>query len=397
MSREYARRSNGGGNLPLIIAIVGTVIVIAVILYFLLSGSGNPFGPKATATPTLQPTNTPLADTPTPSPTPAPTPEATVQVIVVSESPSAVIQEATPTPAPAKVYKQATVWANSLNVREGAGMDYGKIGTVKRGDVFKVWDETSKWIKIQLSSGSYGWIWEDYTVRGDNPTLPAAPTSAPAESYVKSATIDAASTKITITFKGNAYGSSTATDYVNIPMSAFTVTEGGVSKLTSVSDCSGGTSIILTLSGATAGAEIKLTVDGDKIFDTAGEDTGDYSKTFNSGADVAGPTASFSRSGSIVTVTFNEDAYSTSGGSGNIGDGAFTVTAHMKGDSSTAVSVGHSVSHTAASKTATVTLDFSSLGAGETATVTVILKAGSVFDKSGNGCSQHTTTFDYTK
>ncbi len=392
MSREYARRSRGGGNLPLIIAIVGTVIVIAVILYFLLGSGGSGAGlfAKATDSPTPQPTYTPVADTPTPGPSPSPTPAPTVQVIVVSESPSAVIQEATATPTPAKVYSQATIWANSLNVREGPGMDYGKIGTVKRGQSFKVWDETSKWIKIQLPSGSYGWIWEDYTVRGDNPSLPAAPTSVPADSIVSTATIDSGSTKITITFKEAAYGSSTPTDYVNIPKDAFTVKEGSTERLTSVSACGGGTTIELTLSGATPGAEIKLTVDGGKIYDANGEDTGDYSKTFNAGADVTKPTVSFSggTSTKTITATFSENIGSSSDGTGSLDTGDFYI------------SGGYSVTIDSASssgKTATIVISFTGMNPGDASICALTLKADSAYDAAGNACSQTAYNFTYTE
>ncbi len=377
MSREYARRSKGGGgNLPLIIAIVGTVIVIAVILYFLLGNSGGGGGifNKATPTPTLQPTYTPPVDTPTPGPTPSPTPGPTMQVIVVDESPSAeVIQQATPTPVP-KAYKSATIAKSALNVREGPGMDYGVIGKVRYGETYKVWDETSKWIKIQLSSGSYGWVWESYTAR-EGETLPPRETSPPADSLVESASVDSGSTKVTIKFKDEAYGSSTPTNYVKLSKDAFSVKEGTTERVTAVSDCAGGKEIILTLSGATAGAELKLTVDGSKIYDKDGEDTGDYSKTFNSGADVTAPTiTSSSISAKVISIGFSEEVYSGSGG--DIGNSAFEVfTATIPKGTLT-----YTVSHTAGNKSLTITL--TNVSGAET--VYVNIASSGIKDSSGN-------------
>ena len=54
------------------------------------------------------------------------------------------------------------ITANVLNVRAGAGTDFKKVTTVKRGEVYTIVDTASNWGK--LKSGA-GWICLDYTAR----------------------------------------------------------------------------------------------------------------------------------------------------------------------------------------------------------------------------------------
>ena len=396
MSREYARRSRGGGNLPLIIAIIGTVIVIAVILYFVLGNGGSPFGAKETDSPYISPA--PQTDSPTPGPSLTTTPTQSLIIVSPSESPSVeVITTQPPTPTPAPSYADAKVWANTLNVHEGASLDSATIGKTHRGERYKVWEETSKFLKIQMTNGVFGWVWRDYCVRGDA-AMPAAPTAEPAASYVKSAVLDTGTNRITITFKDNAYSSSSKSLSEIIPIDAFTVKEGSTSKLqgfASGGTCAGGTYVVLQLENTT-GATLKLTVDGDKIYDTEGEDTGDFSKEFGDGADATAPTVSFSNSGSVVTATFSETVYATSGATGTIGDGAFSVSAAMDvGGVPTATTVTHSVAHSG--KTVTITLTFPDLTAGQTAQTAIVLYANSAYDAAGNTCASTSYNFNYTK
>ncbi|MCK5130365.1 MAG: SH3 domain-containing protein, partial [Clostridiales bacterium] len=355
MSREYARRSKGGGNLPLIIAIVGTVIVIAVIVYFFFLRPSASLGaqpsdaPIITAPPTMQVTFTPgLTPTISPVVTIAPLVTPTVAPIVQNTS----------TPTPVKTYPSATVYATSLNVREGPGLNYTTIGTVKYGEQYKVHEETSKWIKIQLSSGAYGWVWEGYTARGNDPVPPRA-TPAPADAYVKSATLNGTTT-ITITFDSNAYSSSAKSLSEIIPISAFVAKEGGVNRVTAFASggtCAGGTGVTLQLSGY-LGGELKLTVDGDKIYDTDGKDTGDFSKTFNAGADVTDPTVTNkSLALKVVTFTFSESIGSAIDGTGSLDASDFVLTGQYTATIDSASSSG---------STATITISFTGMSSTDT-------------------------------
>ncbi len=387
MSREYARRSRGGGNLPLIILVVGAIIVISVVAYFVFfrdSGSNNALDNSdiVEAVPTVEA----ATETPGPVETASPTPAPTMEIVLPVESLEVETAAPTPTPTPVKTYQSATIWSNKSNVRDNPSLTNSTvIGSVRYGETYKVHDESSKFVKIQMSNGAFGWVHTAYIVRG-SAAVPAAPTSVPADSLVKSSTLASDASSITITFTGNAYGSSTTTDFVNIPMDAFTVKQGTVSKLTSVSACSGGTAITLYLSGATAGAETTLTVDGNKIYDNNGEDSGYYSNTFNSGADVSAPTVDFTGTATSITVTFSEGVYDTASGSGALETGDFSIDA-----SGSAVAVITGISHNAGSSTATITATCS-----VDATVTITLIGGSVWDAAGNPCGADSGTFTYT-
>ena len=392
MSREYARRSKGGGNLPLIIAIIGTVIVIAVILYFVLSGGGFG-GPKATETDTSPVTTPPQTDSPTPGPSLTAAPSPTMALVIPSESPSEVITTAPPTPTPAPSYADAKVWANSLRVHEGASLDSAVIGSVHYEDRFKVWEEANHFVKIQMTSGVFGWIHTDYVVRGDA-ALPAAPTSKPKPSFMKSATLESDG-RIKVTFTTNVWGNSAKTS--NVLGTVFTVTEGTTNRtISAITDCAGGDHVYLSF-GSTSGGTLKVSIAKNGVYNSDAEGTPAGSITIGASSDNTGPSVSMSNSGSIVTVTFGEAVYGTNAGSGAIGNTSFAVAAYDKANSATIYTVTQTVVHTAGSTTATVTLDYSSVPSGATAVTTVTLKANGAFDASGNGCAQTSKVFEITR
>ena len=47
---------------------------------------------------------------------------------------------------------------NSLNVREKPGLTHSIIGLVKKGERYSVLDQKNDWVKIQLGSGTTGWV-----------------------------------------------------------------------------------------------------------------------------------------------------------------------------------------------------------------------------------------------
>ena len=386
MSREYAKRSKGGGNLPLIIAIVGTVIVVAVIIYFLVGNKGGGTGLLGDKeTPSPEATFTPVANSPTPSATPAITPAPTILLVSPSEAVSAAVATQAPTFTPAPSYKTATVWANALKVREGPGLDYASIGSVKRNQTFKVLEETSKFLKIQLSSGAYGWVWADYCVRGDA-ALPAAPTSEPDPSMMKSAKLTN-NTTIRVEFTENVWGNAAKTSAVQA--AAFEVKEGSSTvAISAITLCQGGTYVDLTI-GSTSGGTLKVTLKEDGVYNTDSEGTNAGSVTLGDSTDSSAPTVSFGVTSNVVTVTFSEGVYSTKSKSGALDKTDFAVS----GNNGT---VTYEVAHSAGSKTATITITYGGLSTGNTSNTAVTLYSSSAYDAAGNGCSSSTTNFTYT-
>ena len=372
MSREYARRSRGGGNLPLIIAIIGTVIVVAVILYFLLSG-GNGFL-KAKETPSPELTTAPPTQTNTPGPTPSPTQAVTMAIQVTSEAPSVAITTQAPTPTPAPNYARATVWANSLNVREGPGLDYAKVGSAKRGEYFKVWEETSKWLKVQLTNGVFGWVWRDYCVRGDA-ALPAAPTKEAEPSFMSKAEFTGSNT-IKVTFTENVWGNSGKTEKVSATV--FTVKEGSTEvTITGISDCSGGKYVNLTV-GNTSGGEVTVSLDKNGVYNSEGEGTPAGSYKIGTSSDSIAPTVSFSggTTTKTITATFSENVGSNTDGTGDLDSDDF----YLSGEHTATI---QSVAHAGGTKTATVTISFSAMTGGEKAICTLTLKDSRAYDSGG--------------
>lgn len=61
--------------------------------------------------------------------------------------------------------KSGTVTCTTLNVRNGAGTNYGKIGTLSSGAKFSYTEESNGWLKISYGSGT-GWISKAYTSVG---------------------------------------------------------------------------------------------------------------------------------------------------------------------------------------------------------------------------------------
>lgn len=380
MSREYARRSRGGSNLPLIIAIIGTIIVVAVVVYFFLGGGMNNGNNNVPATPV--PTAVVQTQSPTPGPTLAPATQAPVIELPTESTPPPVVATPAPTPTPQKVYESARVAANALTVREGPGTNYAKIAKVRYGETYKVFEETSKWVKIQLSSGAFGWIWEDWTARGNDP-LPARPTSAPKPSYIKSATLSGSTIKVT--FDRNVFGNSAKT--AAIPATAFEVKEGDKTiAISAISNCNGGTYVDLTI-GSTSGGALKVILKSDSVFDNEGKASPSGSYNLGEGADNSKPTVSFSTSGNVVTATFNETVYGTNAKSGDIPKSAFSVTA----DNGT---IDYSVAHSG--KTVTITITYGGLSTGDIANTAITLYTDKAFDAAGNACTGGSKSFAYT-
>ncbi len=54
------------------------------------------------------------------------------------------------------------VTVSALNVREGAGQNYRRIGGLTKGKVIQVYEEKSGWLRIAYGAG-YGWVMKAYT------------------------------------------------------------------------------------------------------------------------------------------------------------------------------------------------------------------------------------------
>jgi N-acetylmuramoyl-L-alanine amidase len=54
--------------------------------------------------------------------------------------------------------RNLTILENQTNIREGPGLNYGKIGQVQKGDTFQILSEKDDWMQIELKNGKKGWV-----------------------------------------------------------------------------------------------------------------------------------------------------------------------------------------------------------------------------------------------
>lgn len=70
--------------------------------------------------------------------------------------------------APVVGAQEATITVDQLNVREGPGIHFQKIGDVFKGDTFKILQKENDWVEIELEEGT-GWVSTEYiTIHEDN-------------------------------------------------------------------------------------------------------------------------------------------------------------------------------------------------------------------------------------
>ncbi len=87
-----------------------------------------------------------------------------------------------------------TVNASVVNVRTGAGTNYEKIGTVKKGEKYQYTDVKDGWYRIVLSADKLGWIQGSYV-------LTASSTTTTAEKPTTASTEETTTEKTTVTTK----------------------------------------------------------------------------------------------------------------------------------------------------------------------------------------------------
>lgn len=61
---------------------------------------------------------------------------------------------------------QATVLADSLRIRAGAGLNYKVLGGLTKGEVVTIMDNSEGWVRIQTPDGQIGWVSDRYIVKG---------------------------------------------------------------------------------------------------------------------------------------------------------------------------------------------------------------------------------------
>ncbi|MBD2871964.1 N-acetylmuramoyl-L-alanine amidase [Paenibacillus arenilitoris] len=65
---------------------------------------------------------------------------------------------------------RATVLADTLRIRSGAGLDHEIVGFLTKGDAVTIIDNRAGWARIQIADGQSGWISERYIEKGEKHT-----------------------------------------------------------------------------------------------------------------------------------------------------------------------------------------------------------------------------------
>lgn len=120
---------------------------------------------KEAAAPPPQPTPEPPVK---PSPPPVPPP--------VSESPKAT-PSFQPLPSPSSPLRTTKIVWDSVNLREGPGLNSRVIGNVKKGISLSILEEKGTWLRVRLQNGSEAWVSKAAT--SEAPQSPPAATPKP--------------------------------------------------------------------------------------------------------------------------------------------------------------------------------------------------------------------------
>jgi hypothetical protein len=111
--------------------------------------------------------------TPPTQPPPAPPAPPTV-----SESPS-VMSPTQPLPSqPPPLRTTKIVW-DSVNLREGPGLNFKVIGNVKKGTPLSILEDKGSWIKVRMEDGSEAWVTKAATSEAPKPPPAGAPKPKP--------------------------------------------------------------------------------------------------------------------------------------------------------------------------------------------------------------------------
>ena len=100
-----------------------------------------------------------------PTPSPAPTPP--------SEPPKTTKPPPPPAPAPPPSRMTKVIW-DSVNLREGPGMNHKVIGSIKKGTSLAVLEVKGNWLHVRLEDGIKAWVIRSATSEAPAPTPPSS-------------------------------------------------------------------------------------------------------------------------------------------------------------------------------------------------------------------------------
>ncbi len=70
------------------------------------------------------------------------------------------------------------IWSN-VNLREGPGMGYKNVGSIKKGTALALLEERGDWLRVRLQDGKEAWVSKEATILVNKPQPPPSSTPAP--------------------------------------------------------------------------------------------------------------------------------------------------------------------------------------------------------------------------
>lgn len=99
------------------------------------------------------------------------------------------------------------ITGDSVNVREGPGLNYKVISQVKKGEKFSLLTEKKDWVQIKLSNGKKGWV-ASWLVKKivTSPTKPVNPPNKPSDEKIGTVTASALNVRSKPSINGSIIG-----------------------------------------------------------------------------------------------------------------------------------------------------------------------------------------------
>lgn len=113
-----------------------------------------------------------------PSPEPSAKPASPTATPSISE-PSKPIPPSQPLISPTPSLRTTTVVWEAVNLREGPGLNYKVIGSVKKGTPLSVLEDKGSWLRVRLEDGKEAWVSKAATSDAPKPPPATAPKPKP--------------------------------------------------------------------------------------------------------------------------------------------------------------------------------------------------------------------------
>ena len=119
-------------------------------------------------------------ETPPPRPTQEPPAKPVPPTVSpsVSEPPKAT-PPSQPLPSPPSSLRTTKVVWDSVNLREGPGLNFRVIGNAKKGISFSILEEKGSWLRVRLQDGSEAWVSKAATSEAPKPPPATTPKPKP--------------------------------------------------------------------------------------------------------------------------------------------------------------------------------------------------------------------------